>query len=91
MGAILKTFHSFIPSWHDHWLNSRLDEHSLIKLHFSVPDEAADQEATESLVGCAENLMSAVRQTVRESEGVGVKIRSDMVHGVKFVRRDYPR
>jgi hypothetical protein len=35
--------------------------------------------------------MSAVRQTVRESEGVGVKIRSDMVHGVKFVRRDYPR
>lgn len=54
-------------------------------------DEGADQEATESLVGCAENLMSAVRQTVRESEGVGVKIRSDMVHGVKFVRRDYPR
>ena len=57
----------------------------------SVSDEAADQEATESLVGCAENLMSAVRQTVRESEGVGVKIRSDMAHGVKFVRRDYPR
>ena len=57
----------------------------------SVVDDAADQEATESLVGCAENLMSAVRQTVRESEGVGVKIRSDMAHGVKFVRRDYPR
>lgn len=52
-------------------------------------DDEADTEATESLVGCAENLMSAVRQTVRESEAVGVKIRGDMIHGVKFVRRDY--
>ncbi|WP_411027469.1 hypothetical protein, partial [Salmonella sp. s54925] len=52
-------------------------------------DDAADTEATESLVGCAENLMSAVRQTVRESEAVGVKLRGDMIQGVKFVRRDY--
>ena len=38
-------------------------------------DAQADQEATEMLVGCAENLMSAVRQTVKETEAASVKIR----------------
>ncbi|KXJ18815.1 Vinculin [Exaiptasia diaphana] len=36
-----------------------------------------DREATETLVGCAENLMSAVRQTVRETEAASVKMRTD--------------
>lgn len=61
----------------------------LTLIFLSPSDDEADTEATESLVGCAENLMSAVRQTVRESEAVGVKIRGDMIHGVKFVRKDY--
>ena len=60
-----------------------------VHLIFFTSDEEADTEATESLVGCAENLMSAVRQTVRESEAVAVKIRGDIIHGVKFVRKDY--
>lgn len=33
-------------------------------------------EATETLVGCAENLMAAVRQAVKETEAASVKMRS---------------
>ena len=44
---------------------------------FSDSDPKADMEATETLVGCAENLMSAVRQTVRETEAASVKMRHD--------------
>ena len=44
-------------------------------------DEKADQEATEMLVGCAENLMSAVRQTVKETEAASVKIRAEAGQG----------
>ncbi|KAL9979828.1 hypothetical protein ACROYT_G017545 [Oculina patagonica] len=39
-------------------------------------DPKADMEATETLVGCAENLMAAVRQAVRETEAASVKMRS---------------
>ena len=39
-------------------------------------DPKADMEATETLVGCAENLMGAVRQAVRETEAASVKMRS---------------
>eukprot|EP00794_Sanderia_malayensis_P016841 gene16841-18540_t len=42
---------------------------------FGSKDAQADLEATEMLVGCAENLMSAVRQTVKETEAASVKIR----------------
>ena len=42
-----------------------------------LPDPKADLEATETLVGCAENLMSAVRQTMRETEAASVKLRSE--------------
>jgi len=39
-------------------------------------DPKADMEATETLVGCAENLMGAVRQAVKETEAASVKMRS---------------
>ncbi|XP_029181563.2 LOW QUALITY PROTEIN: vinculin-like [Acropora millepora] len=39
-------------------------------------DPQADLEATETLVGCAENLMAAVRQAVKETEAASVKMRS---------------
>lgn len=39
-------------------------------------DLQADLEATETLVGCAENLMGAVRQAVKETEAASVKMRS---------------
>lgn len=39
-------------------------------------DPEADLEATETLVGCAENLMAAVRQAVKETEAASVKMRS---------------
>lgn len=47
---------------------------------FGAEDAQADQEATEMLVGCAENLMSAVRQTVKETEAASVKIRGPSWH-----------
>lgn len=43
---------------------------------FFFLDPKADMEATETLVGCAENLMGAVRQAVRETEAASVKMRS---------------
>lgn len=45
-------------------------------LFFFFLDPKADMEATETLVGCAENLMGAVRQAVRETEAASVKMRS---------------
>lgn len=42
-------------------------------------DPKADLEATETLVGCAENLMGAVRQAVKETEAASVKMRSAAV------------
>ena len=45
-------------------------------------DPTADFEATEMLVGCAENLMGAARQTVRDCEAASIKIRAD--HGQFF-------
>lgn len=54
---------------------------SLVKLHalnnfLQFSDPKADMEATETLVGCAENLMGAVRQAVKETEAASVKMRS---------------
>ncbi|EDO35762.1 predicted protein [Nematostella vectensis] len=48
-----------------------------------------DREATETLVGCAENLMSAVRQTVRETEAASVKMRSDAGYVMRWKKKDY--
>ena len=46
-----------------------------IRIFTMFLDAQADQEATEMLVGCAENLMSAVRQTVQETEAASVRIK----------------
>jgi vinculin len=48
-----------------------------------------DREATETLVGCAENLMSAVRQTVRETEAASVKMRTDAGLVMHWRKRQY--
>jgi vinculin len=47
-----------------------------------------DREATEMLVGNAQNLMQSVKETVRASEGASIKIRSDQTnHRLRWVRR----
>ena len=57
----------------DRWQSAA--RHVVIFLFFFL-DLKADVEATETLVGCAENLMGAVRQAVRETEAASVKMRS---------------
>lgn len=47
-----------------------------------------DREATEMLVGNAQNLMQSVKETVRAAEGASIKIRSDQTnHRLRWVRR----
>lgn len=47
-----------------------------------------DREATEMLVGNAQNLMQSVKETVRAAEGASIKIRSDQTsHRLQWVRR----
>lgn len=47
-----------------------------------------DREATEMLVGNAQNLMQSVKETVRAAEGASIKIRSDQSnHRLQWVRR----
>ncbi|XP_055612163.1 vinculin [Uranotaenia lowii] len=47
-----------------------------------------DREATDMLVGNAQNLMQSVKETVRASEGASIKIRSDQTnHRLRWVRR----
>ncbi|XP_026474061.1 vinculin isoform X4 [Ctenocephalides felis] len=47
-----------------------------------------DQEATDMLVGNAQNLMQSVKETVRAAEGASIKIRSDQTnHRLRWVRR----
>jgi vinculin len=47
-----------------------------------------DREATEMLVGNAQNLMQSVKETVRAAKGASIKIRSDQTnHRLRWVRR----
>ncbi|XP_037933201.1 vinculin-like [Teleopsis dalmanni] len=47
-----------------------------------------DREATEMLVGNAQNLMQSVKETVRAAEGASIKIRSDQTcNRLQWVRR----
>lgn len=56
------------------------------KLHiFSGSEE--DQEATEMLVGNAQNLMQAVKETVRSAEAASIKIRVDSGYTIRWARK----
>ncbi|XP_050409058.1 vinculin isoform X8 [Patella vulgata] len=46
-----------------------------------------DQEATEMLVGNAQNLMQAVKETVRAAEGASIKIRVDSGYQIRWARK----
>ncbi|ELU06809.1 hypothetical protein CAPTEDRAFT_221766 [Capitella teleta] len=46
-----------------------------------------DQEATEMLVGNAQNLMQSVRETVRAAEAASIKIRTDSGCSLRWVRK----
>lgn len=55
---------------------------------FSLTGSDEDREATEMLVGNAQNLMQSVKETVRAAEGASIKIRSDQTnHRLRWVRR----
>lgn len=46
-----------------------------------------DQEATEMLIGNAQNLMQSVKETVRACEAASIKIRTDSGVRVLWVRK----
>ncbi|XP_067931173.1 vinculin-like [Watersipora subatra] len=46
-----------------------------------------DDEATEMLVGNAQNLMQSVRETVRAAEGATIKMRVQSGYSIRWVRR----
>ena len=46
-----------------------------------------DQEATEMLVGNAQNLMQSVRETVRAAQAASIKIRVDSGVTMRWVRK----
>jgi vinculin len=46
-----------------------------------------DQEATDMLVGNAQNLMQSVNETVRAAESASIKIRTDAGIRLRWVRR----
>lgn len=57
----------------------------LYVLHFTGSEE--DQEATDMLVGNAQNLMQSVKETVRAAEAASIKIRTDAGIRLRWVRR----
>lgn len=46
-----------------------------------------DQEATEMLVGNAQNLMQAVKETVRTAEAASIRIRVDSGYTIRWARK----
>ena len=54
-------------------------------------DSQADLEATEMLVGCAENLMGSARSVVKDCEAASIKIRSGAGHIVQWKREQDKR
>nr|XP_006817880.1 PREDICTED: vinculin-like [Saccoglossus kowalevskii] len=46
-----------------------------------------DQEATEMLVGNAQNLMQSVKETVRAAEAASIKIRTDSGYTLNWIRK----
>ncbi|XP_065348377.1 vinculin isoform X2 [Cloeon dipterum] len=50
-------------------------------------DSEEDQEATDMLVGNAQNLMQSVKETVRAAEAASIKIRTDAGIQMRWVRR----
>lgn len=54
---------------------------------FWVAGSEVDQEATEMLIGNAQNLMQSVEETVKAAEAVSIKIRTDAGIHLRWVRR----
>ena len=59
-------------------MNSKICSHS---------GSEEDQEATEMLVGNAQNLMQSVKETVRAAEAASIKIRTDAGIRLRWVRK----
>ncbi|XP_039286096.1 vinculin isoform X3 [Nilaparvata lugens] len=61
-----------------------LPRHELAELQGGTEE---DQEATDMLVGNAQNLMQSVKETVRAAESASIKIRTDAGIRLRWVRR----
>lgn len=58
----------------DGWVPLMINDFSLLCI--LCLDPQADFEATEMLVGCAENLMGSARSVVKDCEAASIKIRT---------------
>ena len=58
-----------------------------MSIHHIFTGSEEDQEATEMLVGNAQNLMQAVKETVRADEAASIKIRVDSGYQIRWHRR----
>ena len=68
------------------WIvNINLDHFIICNLLFAGTEE--DIEATEMLVGNAQNLMQSVKQTVTAAEAASIKIRTEAGIQLKWVRK----
>ena len=68
------------------WIvNINLDHFIIYNLLFAGTEE--DIEATEMLVGNAQNLMQSVKQTVTAAEAASIKIRTEAGIQLKWVRK----
>ena len=69
-------------------LGAQGEETSFCRIvHFFIPGTEEDIEATEMLVGNAQNLMQSVKQTVTAAEAASIKIRTEAGIRLKWVRK----
>ena len=73
-----------IKVWY-YWTNFELV--MISSTYFTHAGTEEDIEATETLVGNAQNLMQSVKQTVTASEAASIKIRTDAGIRLKWVRK----
>ena len=73
-----------IKVWY-YWTNFELV--MIPSTYFTHAGTEEDIEATEMLVGNAQNLMQSVKQTVTAAEAASIKIRTDAGIRLKWVRK----
>ena len=68
-------------------IRSFLQTISPLNFIFYIQGTEEDQEATEMLVGNAQNLMQSVKQTVTAAEAASIKIRTDSGVCLRWIRK----
>ena len=81
MHSIGSFFHYIFP------VTALLQRACLVLNEIIFPGTQEDEEATEMLVGNAQNLMQSVGSTVRAAQAASIKIRVQSGHTLRWARR----